>query len=890
MSLTTGARVGPYEVISAAGAGGMGEVYRARDTRLDRTVAIKILPAHLSDNPEAKQRFDREARAISSLNHPNICTLYDVGHQDGMDYLVMEFLEGETLAARLAKGPLPPEQVLKYGIEICEGLEKAHKQGVIHRDLKPGNIMLTKAGAKLMDFGLAKSSVAGPPPSSSLTMTMSGPSAGQPLTARGTIVGTFQYMSTEQIEGKEADARSDIFALGAVLYEMATGIRAFNGKTQASVVAAILASDPPPISTIRPMSPPALDRVVKVCLAKDPDERFQTVHDLKLQLQWIVEGGSQAGVPAPVAARRKNRELGLIAALVLCGLLAAAGLAGSIIFSKRAESFRKVVHAEIGPPEHYSFTGMNGSNHFSISPDGNTVAFIAEGEGKQLLWVRPLHSATAQPLAGSEGASYPFWSPDSRFIGFFAGGKLKKVEASGGVVQTLCDSPFGRGGSWNRDGVILFAPGIHDSIFRVPDGGGQPVVATKAKTTGVYAGGRWPYFLPDGKHFLYVGTEGNDFRGKLYAAALDSPEPKLILDNNSAAVYASGYIFFVKDTNLVAQPFDPDHLAVSGNPVPVAPKVEYSEAKSQGNFSVSDNGALIYRSAYSIPDRLVWLDRNGKQVGTLGEPGTYGLPRLSPDGRKLVIPRADPAEAPKTDLWMVDVERGIFSRLTFHPAANSSAVWSPDGSRLAIASLGSKVQIIPANGSGTPVTISSDLVAAMRDWTPDGHTILVQHQNSSTGMDVMALAVSDKPEAVTPVLNSQFDEILSRLSPDGHWLAYISNESGRGEVYVVPFPGRVGRWQISNNGVTMGTPGLVWSRDGKHIYFRDTAGGLMTVDVQPQGSEFHAGVPRQIFMTQGGVRPLESAPDGRILVALQAEQEIASPLTMVLNWDAEIKK
>jgi eukaryotic-like serine/threonine-protein kinase len=873
----------------------MGEVYRARDTRLDRTVAIKILPAHLSDNPEAKQRFDREARAISSLNHPNICTLYDVGHQDGMDYLVMEFLEGETLAARLAKGPLTPEQVLKYGIEICEGLEKAHKTGVIHRDLKPGNIMLTKAGAKLMDFGLAKAATAGASPASSMTMTISGPSAerlsaDQPLTARGTLVGTFQYMSTEQIEGKEADARSDIFALGAVLYEMATGKRAFTGKTQASVIAAILATEPVPISVVRPMSPPALDRVVKVCLAKDPDERFQNVHDLKLQLMWIAEGGSQAGVPAPVAVRRKNRERGLIAAAVLCGLMGAGGIAGTVIFSKKAESFRKVVRAQIGAPEHYSFTSLNASNRVAISPDGNTIAFIAEGEGKQFLWVRPLQSSAALPLAGTEGAYYPFWSPDSKFIGFFAGGKLKKVEASGGVVQTLCDSPFGRGGSWNRDGVILFTPGIHDVIYRVPDGGGQPVPVTKVKKPGPYAGSRWPYFLPDGKHFLYVGTEEADFRGKIYAASLDSPEAKLIVDDNSAAVYANGYIFFAKDGNLVAQPFDPDRLAVSGNPVPVAPKVEYYEARSQGNFSVSDNGVLVYRSAHSSPIRLAWLDRSGKQVATLGEPGNYGLPRLSPDGRTLVIPREDPADAGKNDLWLLEVQRGIFSRLTFHPAVTYSAAWSPDGSRLAIAALGTKVQIIPANGSGTPLTASNEQVATIRDWSPDGHTILVQQQNSSTGMDVMSLPASDKPQPITPVLNSQFDEILPRLSSDGRWLAYISNESGRGEVYVVPFPGPGGRWQISNNGVTMGVPGIAWSRDGKQLYFRDAAGGLMAVDVQPQRGEFHAGVPRQIFMVPGGVRPLDTAPDGRILVALQAEQEISSPITLVLNWDADMKK
>ena len=887
--LTSGTKLGPYEIQSPLGAGGMGEVYRARDTRLDRTVAVKILPAHLSDNPEAKQRFDREARAISSLNHPNICTLYDVGHQSGTDYLVMEFLEGETLADRLAKGPLPPEQLLKYGIEICEGLEKAHKTGVTHRDLKPGNIMLTKAGAKLMDFGLAKAATPGAPPSSSLTMTISGPSGNQPLTAQGTIVGTFQYMAPEQIEGNEADARSDIFALGAVLYEMATGKRAFGGRTQASVVAAILASDPPPIAVVQPMSPPALDRVVKVCLAKDPDERFQTVHDLKLQLQWIAEGGSQAGVPAPVVARRKNRERVLIAAVAVCGLFAAAGIAGSILFSKKAESLRRVVRAQIGAPEHYSFTTVNASNRAVISPDGSSIAFIAEGEGKQFLWVRPLHATAAQPLTGTEGASYPFWSPDSKFIGFFAGGKLKKVEASGGVVQTLCDAPYGRGGSWNREGVILFTPGIHDVIYRVPDGGGQGVAVTKIKKPGVYAGSRWPYFLPDGRHFLYVGLEGDDPKGRVYAASLDSPDAKLILDDNSAADYANGYIFFTKDGNLVAQPFDPDRLTLGGNPVPVAPKVEYYEFKALGNFSVSQNGVLVYRSAYSVPSRLAWLDRSGKQVGTLGDTGNYGLGRLSPDGRNVVIYREDPADATKGDLWLLEVQRGIFSRLTFRPSVIYTAAWSPDGSRLAISAFGAKLQIRPANGGGTPVDVSDEQVASIRDWSPDGHTIIVQQQNSSTGMDVLSLPLSDKPQPLTPVLNSQFDELFPRLSPDGRWMAYISNESGRGEVYVIPFPKSGGRWQISNSGVTMG-PGIAWSHDGKQLYFRDNAGPLMAVDVQPQGNEFHSGLPRQIFTAPGGVRPIDTAPDGRILVMLQAEQEISSPITLVLNWDAEMKK
>ncbi len=510
----------------------------------------------------------------------------------------------------------------------------------------------------------------------------------------------------------------------------------------------------------------------------------------------------------------------------------------------------------------------------------------------------PLRANEAQALAGTEGAYYPFWSPDSKFIGFFAAGKMKKVEASGGVVQTICDAPYGRGGSWNRDGVILFTPGIHDVIYRVPDGGGQPVPVTKAKKAGVYAGGRWPYFLPDGRHFLYVGTEGDDPRGKVYAASLDSPEAKLIVEDNSGAAYASGYLFFIKDGNLVAQPFDPDHLSLSGNPVPVAPKVEYYDGKSLGNFSVSENGVLVYRGAYSTPSRLVWLDRTGKQVSTLADPGHYGIARLSPDARTVVISRADAAEASTNDLWLLEVQRGIFSRLTFHPVAAYSAAWSPDGNRLAIASLGAKVQIMLANGSGTPVSASEDLVAAVRDWSPDGKTILVQQQNSSTGFDVMSLAVTGEPQSVKPVLNSQFDETTPRLSPDGHWLAYISNENGHAEVYVVPFPERGGRWQISNNGVTgsgatgggMGANALTWSRDGKQLYFRDAAVGLMAVDVQVQGSEFHSGLPRQIFTAPGGVRPIDTAPDGRILVMLQAEQEVSSPITLVLNWDAEMKK
>src|SRR6516162_463900 len=552
MGLAPGHKLGPYEIVAPLGAGGMGEVYRARDTRLERTVAVKILPEHLSHSAEAKQRFEREARAVSSLNHPNICTLYDVGHQDGVDYLVMEFLEGQTLAERLAKGPLPLEQMLKYGIEICQGLEKAHCTGVLHRDLKPGNIMLTKAGTKLMDFGLAKAATAGSPLSSSLGLTMSGPSADQPLTARGMVVGTFQYMSPEQVEGKEADARSDIFALGALLYEMTTGKRAFTGKTQGSIVAAILAADPPPISTVQPISPPALERVVKACLEKDPEERLQTAHDVKLQLKWIAEGGSQAGVPAPLASQRKTRERILWA---VSTFLAAACLALAVIHFGQTKVAQRAIHTYILAPEKstFAFVGDH-TGPLTISPDGTRLVYAAlDPDGKQMLWLRPLEAASSQQLAGTEDAAYPFWSPDSRFIGFFAEGKLKTIAAAGGPAQVLCDAPDGRGGTWNREGTIVFPSTFNSPMYRISAGGGTPVQVTDLDASQGENSHRWPQFLPDGRHFLFYVRSRQGIGAGEYVGSLDSKDKKLLFRNLSNVVYAApGYLLFVRENTLMA--------------------------------------------------------------------------------------------------------------------------------------------------------------------------------------------------------------------------------------------------------------------------------------------------------------------------------------------------
>jgi eukaryotic-like serine/threonine-protein kinase len=574
VALASGAKLGPYEIVAPLGAGGMGGVYRARDTRLDRTVAIKILPAHLSSDPEAKQRFEREARAISSLNHPNICTLYDVGHQDGIDYLVMEFLEGQTLADRLMKGPLPLDQVLKYGIEICEGLEKAHKTGVIHRDLKPSNVMLTKTGAKLMDFGLAKATPATAPPSSSLTATISGPSADQPLTARGTLVGTFQYMSPEQLEGQDADARSDIFALGALLYEMATGKRAFTGKTQASIVAAILASEPPPISTLQPMSPPALDQAAKVCLAKDPDERLQTVHDVKLQLKWIADGGAssatQAGIATPAKGTPRIRERALAAALVFALIALVLGF----VHFRHPVSDAPSVRSSILPPKNASFVNGVANSGYALSPDGTRLVFSAQSvEGRTTLWMRPLNSLATQELAGTENASFPFWSPDGQWIGFFADGKLKKVPASGGSVQVICDAPLGRGGTWNAQGVIVFTPSTVDPLFRVSANGGTPTPVTQLDASLGETTHRWPDFLPDGVHFLYLGRQFSLAKpSAIYVGSLDSLSHKKIRDGFTEAHYAApGYLVFGREHGtLFAQRFDLSSLSVVGEAVPIA--------------------------------------------------------------------------------------------------------------------------------------------------------------------------------------------------------------------------------------------------------------------------------------------------------------------------------
>ena len=905
MGLTSGTKLGPYEIVSPLGAGGMGEVYRARDTRLDRTVAIKILPAHLSDSPEAKQRFDREARAISSLNHPNICTLYDVGHQDGTAFLVMEFLEGETLASRLARDPQSPDQVLKYGIEICEGLEKAHKTGVIHRDLKPGNIMLTKTGAKLMDFGLAKA-VTGPPPSTGLTATLDGTWTGgagegarasqDPLTARGTIVGTFQYMSPEQVEGKEADARSDIFALGAVLYEMATGKRAFEGKTTASVIAAVLERDPVPISATQPMSPPALDRVVKTCLAKDPDERFQTVHDVKLQLKWMAEGGSQAGVPAPVAAKRKNRERALAAAALVCAL--AAVILG-VVHLRRPANDAPSLRSSILPPENTSFVGGVAASGYAFSPDGTRLVFSVQSvAGKSGLWIRPLNSITAQELAGTESGALPFWSPDGQWIGFFAEGKLKKVPASGGSAQLICDAPIGRGGTWNAQGVIVFAPTIGGPLFRVSANGGISAPVTQLDPSTGETTHRWPDFLPDGVHFLYLGRQTSSNQpSTVYVGSLDSLSHKKILDTLSEAQYTEpGYLVYGRNNTLFAQRFDLSSLSVVGEAEPIAGDVSVQINMLRTGFAVSQTGQLIYASSSSASDiELIVTDRSGKQLSALEGGGNYLYLRLSPDGQKLAVAETDFLNGGST-VWISDLRSKVRSRFTFGNGMNTTAAWSPDGLQVAFTSSrrgAFNVYVKPISGAAEEKALNPGPEDERpQSWSADGRFLILdsrpQSRQNSPEISVLPLAGDGKPFSY---LNATYANSGGQLSPDGRWLAYVSNESGRPEVYVTPFPQAKGKWQISSVGAT--TPR--WRRDGRELFFCRTDGILMSAVVTAGKDSFAVGSitplsDRRVFQTFYS-STYDVFPDGqRFIMAAIRPEAIHAPLTLVTNWTAELKK
>ena len=865
-------------------------MYRARDTRLERTVAIKVLLDQLSGSAEVRQRFEREAKAISQLSHPHICALYDVGNQDGVEYLVMEYLEGETLADRLVNGPLPLNQVLRYGAEIADALDKAHRQGIVHRDLKPGNVMLTKAGVKLLDFGLAKA-IAPEIPMSDLTSNPTA-AARSDLTREGTILGTLSYMAPEQLEGKKPDSRTDIFALGATLYETATGRKTFTGTSQASLITAIMTSEPQPISVVQPMTPPALDRVVKTCLAKAPDDRWQSAHDVKLQLQAIADGGSQAGFPATLVAPHGSRTR-LTWSLAGIGLAAAVVLA--VVHFRQAPIEARPTRFSLLPPEQTTFAVGPAAPQAAVSPDGHYVAFAATtSDRKTHLWLRPLDSLAAQKLAGTEEAGLPFWSPDSRFIGFFAQGKLKKIDIYGGPPQTLCDAPAGNGGTWNREGLIVFAPNREGALARVSATGGIPAAATALERRRQETGHAWPQFLPDGRRFLYLALSGQRENRGLYVGSLGSEEPRLVLKTEVRAAYTPpGYLLFLQQGTLMAQRFNPDRFQLAGEPVAVAEGVAYNSFNGRNTFNVSENGVLVYRTGRpgGLPtSELVWFDRGGKRIGSVEGPGLYLRPALSPDGRRIALERLDPRTG-AFDIWLVDPARSSVLRLTFGSSNQTHPVWSPDGSRIVFTSdRDGTSNLYQKNSSGAgseELLLQSDTAKYVMDWSPDGRFIAYEGQDPKTGTDLWVLPLFGDRKPV-PFLQTGFNEGQGQFSPDGRWMAYVSDESGRREVYVQTFPASGGKWQISDAGGAYPR----WRRDGKELFYVTAGQELMAVAVQSD-STFQAGGPHALFEPRffQPVIPYTVSDDGqRFLVNTPLEEDNSSPVIVVVDWTAELKK
>jgi len=879
MSFSSGTGLGPYVLLGPLGAGGMGEVYRAKDTRLDRNVAIKVLPSHLSCNPDLRARFEREARAVSSLNHPHICTLHDVGHQDGIDYIVMELVEGETLLDRLKKGPLPLDQTLRYGIQIADALDKAHRHGVIHRDLKPGNVMLAKAGSKLMDFGLAKRGLAGDGGGGVSAL----PTQEKPLTEAGSLLGTYQYMSPEQLEGKDADARADIWALGCVLYEMATRKRAFEGKSQASLISAIMTSEPQPIAQLQPMTPPALDRLVKVCLAKDPDDRLQTAHDVMQELKWIAE--ASAPPPAPSMPRR-HRWLtwALGAALAVAVVSLAVALKG-----RGPVSGARVVSFEVRAPE-----GTELQPDLAVSPDARNLAFTAKSEdGLDRLYLRSLDSSESEPIVGTEGALQPFWSPDGRSLGFFAQGKLKRVEIGGGAPQTICNLPELRGATWSRDGVIVFGTGGAYGLRRVAATGGTPEPLTTPDAPRGETSHRWPFFLPDGRRLLYLTLGGAN--GWISVGSLDGQRPERLLEAFSAPLYAaSGHVLFVRDGALRAQAFDVATTRLIGEPATVAKPIRV-DWNVWGRTPVATGGeVLAFRSSPVATFQLTWLDRQGRELTSVGPAGDYGDFALSPDeGRLVTYERLQDA----AHLALVDLATGAHQRLTFKPELVIAPSWSPDGRSIAYASNRHgmvDILLVPASGGGTEETL---VHGGATNWcggfSPDGRLLLYESSDPKTQYDLWVVPLSGdrRPQ---PFLRSDASETHAWFSPNGRWVAYTSDTSGRAEVYVRAFPSSEGPWQIS----TAGGDQAQWRRDGGELFYVSPDRQMMAVQVNGEGASFKASSPRALFRARiqaPGILAIRNdyvvrADGQRFLINKLVEDPAKGTITIVVNWASKLPR
>jgi eukaryotic-like serine/threonine-protein kinase len=860
----------------------MGEVWRARDSKLGRDVAIKVLPAAFSADKDRLARFEQEAQSAGGLNHPNILVIHHIGTHEGAPYIVSELLEGETLRERMAGNPLPQRKAIDYALQIAHGLAAAHEKKIVHRDLKPDNLFVTKDGrVKILDFGLAK--LVGPDGDGLQTDVPTRKVNTDP----GTVMGTVGYMSPEQLRGHPADQRSDIFSFGAILYEMLSGRRAFRGQSTADTISAILREDPPDLSETNKTISAALERVVHHCLEKNPEERFHSANDLGFAIEALSgSAGTTTTVLSALPSRKKNFTTLLPWAIAGATLIATAILAW--LYFRQPPVIEKPVSFFVSMPK----DTIEASSPV-ISPDGRTLVFVVASEGKRLLYVRPLGQKEAQPLPGTEDAQFPFWSPDSRYLGFFSNNKLKKIGATGGAAQILCDASAPFGGTWNSDGVILIGLDTK-GINRVPAAGGTPVRVLPVDESRKELGQEWPLFLPDGKHFLYQSWNGRSDTSAIFVAALDGSDRKLLLNADSNPLFASpGYLLFARGTTLTAQSLDIRKLELTGDQFPVAEEIGYNNFNSYSNASVSVDGTLVYLGG-GVPNRqLIWFDRSGKQLESAGPPGVINDIVLSRDGKRLAIQRGLDGTF---DIWLMDLARGVPSRFTFEAGSEDNPVWSPDGNFVAFSSGTGGADVLfniyrkASSGVGNPeLLFKSDSSKEPTDWSSDGRFILFNQYGGQTASDVCVLPLfgDGKPY---PLLHSEFEETGAFFSPDGHWFAYTSNETGRFEVYIQPFPQTGGKWLVSNGGG--GQPH--WHADGKELFYVAPDKTLMSVEIKT-GSTVEMSAPKPLFITK--VRNYTApnryvvTPDGqRFLINVPAGDGAVAPITVVVNWTSALKK
>ena len=877
MRIPPGTRLGPYEVVGPVGAGGMGQVYRARDTRLGRDVAIKVIAADQEPTAEQRQRFDREARAIAQLSHPNVCTLFDVGHDQGIGYIVIELLDGETLASRLERGPLPIEECFTLGARMASALAAAHARGIVHRDLKPANVMLTRTGPKLLDFGLAKSF--GPTPELSGEATET---AAAKLTGTGMLIGTVPYMAPEQIEGRQPDARTDIFALGAVLYEMATGKPAFSAHNPVALVAAVLASDPPPLSTVRPGAPPSLDRLIRRCLAKDPAERWHSAHDIALQLQAITDDARER---TPESRRRMAQWLQWLPWALTAGALAVAAISLARSASRpRGEA--ATIRFTIDPPAGGGFVWNTETNSLAMSPDGQTLAFIAfDSTGEQKIWLRPLSSTVSTPLQGTQDAQSLMWSPDGQAIAFFTSDRLQRIDLPDGAPVTLTQlaSRAGQSGTWGRAGHILFAGVQGEAIYRVPSSGGAPEVVLRPDTTVGEARLSFPWYLPDGSRFLYTlrRTDGSS----MLMQTTVGQRPRLITNVESLVQYsAPGVLAFVRDGTLLGQAFDANEGRVEGEPFAVADGTRYFLSTGATAMATSEGGTLAFHPAAEHQE-LLWLDRAGQQIGDAVSSGSFLDATLSPEGNRVLVARQQ-LRLGTWDMWMLDLERATETRLTTSRLTEVYGLWLPGGRTI----------IYSTAVGGPPVLVRRELDSTVEtrlldephfqiavDLSPDARTLLYRRRPGGGTWDIWTLPIDGdgKPSAW---LETPFTETDARFSPDGRYVAVVSDETGRPELYVTPFPGPGEKTRVSTGGARL----VRWPRRSGEIIYVTQDGRMMAVPVQTQPT-LRVGTPVTLFSTDArsiwGV--VEVTPDAqRFLVTIPVVIASRQPLTVVTNWAA----